>query len=113
MLMQDLVVAQKIEEMLRYGYGALVHFPRSERHVLSQEIRHCMWRILRLVIICSKRYHKKNTLQELDAEIELLRRQLRLSMELKFLAFKQYEVWSRHVDEVGRIVGSWIKRVRG
>jgi len=111
--MQDLMVAKKTEEMLRYGYGALAHFPKSERHVLSQEIRHCMWQILRLVIVCSKRYHKKTTLQELDAEIELLRRQLRLSQELKFLPFKQYEVWSRHLDEVGRMVGSWIKKAKG
>jgi len=111
--MQDLVVAQKAEEMLRYGYRALAHFPRAERHVMSQEIRHSMWRILRLIVICSKRYHKRNTLQELDAEIELLRRQLRLAMELKFLAFRKYEVWIRHVDEVGRIIGSWIKRVKG
>lgn len=111
--MEDLIVAQKMEAMLRYGYGALVHFPKSERHVMSQEIRLGMWRILRLVIICAKRYHKKTTLQELDAEIELLRRQLRLAMELKFLDFRKYEIWSRQLDEVGRIVGAWIKRAKG
>lgn len=27
----------------------------------------------RLIVVCNKRYHKKTTLQELDAEIDLLR----------------------------------------
>lgn len=110
--MQDLILAQKVEAMIAYGYTAVRHFPKSERHVLSQEIRLSMWRLLRLVIVCSKRYHKKTTLQELDAELELLRRQIRTAREIEVLPFKKYEVWSRHLDEVGRIVGAWIKRER-
>lgn len=108
--MEDLKVAQKVEEMIEYGYKAVRHFPKSERHVLSQELRLSMWRLMRLVIICSKRYHKKTSLQDLDAELELLRRQVRSAMTLGVLPFKKYEVWSRHLDEIGRMVGGWMKR---
>lgn len=111
--MEDLRIAQKIEEMLRYGYQAVQHFPKSERHVLSQELRLGMWRILRLAVTCGKRYHKKTTLQDLDVEIELLRRQLRLCRELGVLPFKKYEIWTRHLDEVGRMAGAWMKSMRG
>lgn len=111
--MEDLRIAQKIEEMIRYGYGAVRHFPKSERHVLSQELRHRMWRILQLAVTAGKRYHKKTTLQDLDIEIELMRRQLRLCQELGALPFKKYEVWSKHLDEVGRMLGAWIKSSRG
>lgn len=107
--MKELQIAQKVEEMIQYGYTAVRHFPKSERHVLSQELRLSMWRLLRLVIICSKRYHKKTTLQELDAELELLRREIRLAKDLGVLPFKQYEVWARQLDEVGRMVGGWLK----
>lgn len=95
--------------MIAYGYVALRQFPRSERHVLSQEIRQTMWSLLRLIIICNRRYHKKTTLQDLDGELDLLRSQIRLAQELKFLAFKQYEVWSRLLDEIGRMIGGWLK----
>lgn len=111
--MKELLIAQKVEEMIKYGYVAVRHFPKAERHVLSQELRLSMWRLLRLVVICSKRYHKKTTLQDLDAELELLRREIRLARDLGVLPFKQYEVWSRQLDEVGRMVGGWIKSVRG
>lgn len=110
--MKDLLLAQKTEQMIEYGYKAVRHFPKAERHVLSQELRLSMWRLLRLVIICAKRYHKKTTLQELDAELELLRREVRLAKDLGVLPFKKYEVWSRQLDEIGRMIGSWLKTAR-
>ncbi len=114
--MEDLKIRLRCEDMIRYGYVALRQFPKSERHVLSAEIRSCMWRLLRLIVVCNRRYFKKTTLQELDAELDLLRSQVRLAKELGYLPFKKYEVWSRHLDELGRMVGGWIrsmKRVKG
>lgn len=98
--------------MIGYGYTVLKQFPKSERHVLSQEIRQTMWRLLRLIIICNRRYHKKTTMQDLDAELDLLRSQVRTAMQLGFLSFRSYEVWSRHLDELGRMVGGWFKSLQ-
>lgn len=96
--------------MIEYGYNAVRHFPKAERHVMSQELRLAMLRLLRLTIICGKRYHKKTTLRDLDAELELLRRQVRLAKTLGLLPFRKYENWSRHLDEIGKMIGAWIKR---
>jgi hypothetical protein len=60
--MEDLLIIQKIEDMMRYGYQAVAHFPKSERHVMSQEIRLAMWRLMRGAVLCAKRYYKKTTL---------------------------------------------------
>ncbi|MCD6526987.1 MAG: diversity-generating retroelement protein Avd [Desulfuromonas sp.] len=110
--MSDLAVKQKAEDMIAYGYVALRQFPKSERHVLSQEIRQSLWRLLRLIVVCNRRYYKKTTLQDLDAELDLLRSQVRMAQSLGYLPFKKYEVWSRMLDEIGRMVGGWIKSVR-
>jgi hypothetical protein len=110
--MKDLELARSCEDLTKYAYVALRRFPKSERHVLSQELRNGLWRMLRLAVTIGKRYHKKTTLQELDIEVELMRRKIRLAMELEFLPFKQYEVWARHLDEVGRITGGWIQRLK-
>lgn len=111
--MDDLKIRQKCEEMIAYGYGALRQFPKAERHVLSQEIRNTMWGLLRLIIICNRRYHKKTTMQDLDAELDLLRSQVRMAKELGYLPFKKYEVWSRQLDEIGRMVGGWLRSLQG
>lgn len=108
--MEDLIIVQKVEQMIEYGYKAVSHFPKSERHVLSQELRQSMWHLLRLVIVLTKRYHKKNTLRDVDAELELLRREIRLAKNIQVLPFKKYETWARSLDEIGRIIGSWIKK---
>ena len=107
--MDDLKIRQKCEELITYGYTVVKNFPKSERHVLAQEIRLTMWAILRLIIVTNRRYFKKTTMQDLDAELDLLRSQVRIAMELHYVSFHQYEVWSRHTDEIGRMIGGWFK----
>jgi hypothetical protein len=105
----DLQIRQKCEAMIQYGYVALRQFPKHERHVLAAEIRLSMLRVLRLIVVTNKRYHKKTTLQDLDAELDLLRSMVRLAHSLQYMDTKKYEIWARHLAEIGRMVGGWIK----
>lgn len=105
----DLLIRQKVEAMIEYGHVAVRQFPKMERHVLGAEIRHTMWSLLRFVVVCNKRYHKKTTLQDLDAELDLLRCQVRTAKALGYLDFKKYEHWAKLNDEIGRMIGGWIK----
>lgn len=105
----DLLIRQKVEVMIEYGHIAVRQFPKVERHVLGAELRHTMWSLLRLVVVCNKRYFKKTTLQDLDAELDLLRCQVRTAKALGYLDFKRYEHWARLNDEIGRMIGGWIK----
>ena len=107
----DLLIRQKCEAMIEYGYVALRQFPAFERHVLAAEMRVSMWGLLRLIVVCNKRYHKKTTLQELDAELDLLRCQVRMAKSLGYLDFKKYEHWAMLNDEIGRMLGGWIKSI--
>ena len=72
-----------------------------------------MYEIDRLIIRAQKRYFKKNTLQDLDIELAHLLTKIRLAKELEFLPFKKYENWSKMVIELGKMVGSWIKKLSG
>lgn len=110
--MEDLKIRRRTEEMIGYAYIALRQFPKAERHVLSAEIRTSCWRLLRLIVVCNKRYHKKTTLQDLDAELDMLRSLVRMAHELGFLGFAKYETWSRKIDEIGRMAGGWIKAMK-
>jgi four helix bundle protein len=105
----DLLIRQKCEAMIEYGYIALRQFPQHERHVLSAEIRLRMWSLMHLITLAHKRYHKKTTLQELDAQLDLLRVQVRLAKALGYIDMKKYETWAKLNDEIGRMVGGWIK----
>jgi four helix bundle protein len=110
--MEDLKIRQKCEDMIHYAYIAVRQFPKAEKFTLVSEIKMTMWRLLRLIITCNRRYYKKTILQELDTELDVLRSQIRLAMELKFLSFKKYETWSRLLDEIGRMIGGWMKSIK-
>ena len=107
----DLLMRQKCEAMIEYAHTAMRNFPKVERHVIHQDIRVCLWQILRLVILLHKKYYKKNTLQDLDVEIDILRSRIRLAMKWGYLDFKKYEHWAKLNDEIGRMVGGWIKKM--
>ena len=82
--------------------------------------------MFRLIIEGQKRYHKKTTLTELDIAHEQLRMQLYLAYELGYFkcktgsqdsesAQREQRRWltiSRMCDELGRIIGGWIKSQR-
>lgn len=106
---QELKIRQKVEDMIVYGYQALRQFPKSERHTSAADIKRSMFRLLALVITANKRYFKKTTLQDLDVELDLLRSYIRIAMQLGFLPFKKYEVWSAQLNEIGRMLGGWIR----
>lgn len=110
---EDLKIKTKVEDCLEWSYGALRHFPKHERHVLAAEIRSALWQLLRLVVTCNRRYYKKTTLQDLDVELDLLRSQVRLAHRLRYIDIRKYETWSRQLDEIGRMVGGWLRSQRG
>ena len=99
--------------MMAYAYPALAQFPKVEKPSLAADIRASIRALLRLVIVCNKKYYKKTTLQELDVELDLLRSCVRVAFNLHCLSPKKYEVWSKMNDEIGRMIGGWIKSQKG
>lgn len=109
---RDLKILQKSYDMVKYGYCALRQFPKSEKYSLAADIKQSMYAIIHLIIRANKRYHKKTTLQDIDIEIEALRHLIRMAMDLNFLPFKKYEVWSRLLNEIGKMLGGWMKSIQ-
>jgi len=71
--------------------------------VLSAEIRQCLWRLLRLIVVCNNSYYKKTTLQDLDAELDLfVKHELKCSHYLRymddFVLIHSEKSWLRHAQ---------------
>lgn len=110
--MENLKIKQRTEDMIKYGYIALRQFPKSEKFSLALDIKRTMFAMLEKIIRANRQRDKLAALHEIDTELEVLRTQIRLAMELEFLPFKKYEVWSGHLAEVGRMLGGWLKAVK-
>ena len=107
-----LLILGKIEDMMLYAYPVLNAYPKYERFVLAADIKRCMDQEMERTIEANKKYYKKTTLQELDVEIDKLRKYVRLSYRLKYIDFKKYKQWSEKVNEIGRMLGGWMASVK-
>lgn len=111
--MENLKIKQKCEDMIKYGYVALRQFPKSEKFSLAQDIKRTMIGLLERIVRSNRHRDKKEALYAIDTELEILRTQVRLAMELQFLPFAKYEVWGGHLAEIGRMLGGWMKSIKG
>jgi len=65
--------------------------------------------ILERIIHANEIRNKPPILKELSARLDRLRILIRLSKNLTYIDFKRYERLSLNVDEIGRMLGGWIK----
>jgi four helix bundle protein len=111
--LENLKIKQKCEDMIKYGYIALRQFPKSEKFSLAQDIKRTMFGLLEQIIRANRSRDKRETIYAIDTELEILRTQVRLAMELQFLPFAKYEVWGGNLAELGRMIGGWVKSIKG
>ena len=105
----------------------LNHFPRHEKYALANRIRNTAYEVYDLISEGQKRYFKKTTLSNLDIAHEKLRMQIYLAYELGYFRFKdgrtaakgagkieqkRVTALSSRVDELGKMIGAWIKKVK-
>lgn len=120
----EVTLNRKFLEMMRLLNVYLNHFPRYEKYALANNIRNTAYGVYDLIIECQKRYYKKTSLSALDIEHEKLRMQIYLANELGYFAFKEgatskqidpahrFMAISLLIDEIGRIIGAWIGKLR-
>lgn len=105
------VTLQKIRDLLQYLYTAFVKYPKSEKLGLVADYKQNLYEFLFLIIQARKKYYKKTTLQDADVRLEMLRMLNDLSYDLHYIDIKRYELIARQLNEIGRLLGGWIKNV--
>ena len=101
----------------------LNHFPKHEKYGLCQQIRNTAYDMYNITTECQKRYHKKTSLVNLDIKHEQLRMMLKLAFEMGYYEYKdsknklgdkeaqrRYQAISVLINEIGAMIGGWIKQ---
>lgn len=112
----------KAHGLIKQLHINLQHFPRHEKYALAQQIRNTAYNVLGGLVECHKKYHNKTSLTKLDIEHEKLRELINLSFELGYFQYKdskrerseaealrRYTAVSILVNELGAMIGGWIK----
>jgi hypothetical protein len=101
-------------DLLAWLMAATAGFPKSQRFVLAKRLTDTALDFYELVVGARRRPDPGPVLFEADQKLEMLRLYTRLCADgkLKLLSPAQYEEAARRLDEIGRLLGSWIKRTR-
>jgi hypothetical protein len=90
-----------------YGYGN--RFPPIERALRARDLRGLALRLLVTLGTTKRRRAKVPELNEESGTVDALRITLRLSTCLSLLSYKGDEALSGNLDEIGRMLGGWLK----
>ena len=118
-------ILHKCKEMILLLNIHLNHFPKHEKYGLSQQIRQCAYDVYGLLVECQKKYQNKTSLTKLDIRHEQLRMFINLAFEMGYYFYKdnkrqhtesealrRYTAISVLVNELGAMIGGWIRSVK-
>lgn len=87
----------------------LENFPRDQKFILGDRMQKTALDVLEALVEATYTKDRKNLLRKANLGLEKLRFMFRMSHDLKYLDNRRYEHASRVLNEIGRLIGSWIK----
>ena len=88
-------------------------FPRAQKFLLGDRIQTTALDVLEALIEATYTRERRGHLARANLGLEKLRVFFRLASELKHIDLRRYQHASRTIDEIGRLVGGWMKTDAG
>jgi hypothetical protein len=102
----------KTYDLLSWLVPLAQRFPKAQRFILAQKIQDAGFALQESLVRAAKSDGTLAALREADIALDLLRLRGRLAADLAFLSLRQYEHFCGRVDEIGRLLGGWMRRAR-
>ena len=109
-MIEDMKIFHKTYEFIKWLHTLLNKFPKSEKYTMAQKIENTSLNFLESIIQSNNDFDKTESLKKAIVELDKLRIFFRLSKDLQFISFDQYEYGSNLINEIGRMLGGWHKK---
>jgi four helix bundle protein len=105
----DLIIFKKTYDFSKWLFQHTTNFPKSHRFSVAVQIENSILELLRQITVANHRKQKMPLLRQADETLLALKIFIRLSHDLKFISTKSFEFAIRQMQEIGRLLGGWIK----
>lgn len=107
----DIPIFKKIYELYKEFYVCLQNFPRQHKYSLGQKLEHSIILTIELLLAVGQltKHERLLVLKKIRIKIDLMRVFFRMSYEIKAINNKTYLHFQETLDEIGRMIGGWIK----
>jgi len=107
---EELPIFTRWMQFLEWLLPATEKFPKRVRFTFSDRINNLALDIMEDLVEARYSRDKQRLLKRVNLRLERLRMLLRLCHRLKYLPHQRYEHAMRSLNEVGRMLGGWIKQ---
>lgn len=111
MNVEELVIYKQFIELIYYTEMITEKYPKIEKNGLVSTIKGNTYDGIKKVILAYKYFDKSDklkTLNELDVQLKMLKVLIRISYKKKYISLKNYEAWSKKINNIGNLLGGWI-----
>lgn len=110
----DVPIFQKSYDLYKQMHEYQKLIPKHDRYTVYSRAEDCLLKVLANLFKASAVYkaEKLVLLEEASAELNLLRVFIRLLKDIKSLDNNKYLALQSEIDEIGRMLGGWIKSVK-
>lgn len=110
----DIPILKKTYDLYRglSEYRRLI--PKKDRFTTYERVENSMLQILSGIFKASSQSKKEKlaSLEEVSVQLNLLRIFIRLMKDMRAIDNKKYTLIQSQIDEIGRMLGGWIRSVR-
>lgn len=100
---------EKCYQFILWLIPTVEKFPRGQRFLLGDRIQRTALEVMEGLVEATYTSQCGPILRRVNLALEKLRFLFRLAKDLRYLDLRRYEHVARSVDEIGRLVGGWIK----
>ncbi len=108
----EFYVIQKLYDYIMWITPLINRLPRDKKFGIGDRLLNKLYDIMELLLIA--RYEKNNrqkVLKEANIKLEMSRMYQRLIIDEKLWNLSRFEFASKSINEVGALIGSWIKNI--
>ena len=111
----DIPIFKKSYDLYKTFYGYRNLIPKQDRYTIWQRCESLILDILEGILLVSQaqKTEKLSILEKASTKLNLLRIFIRLMKETKAIDNKKYTAIETIIDEIGRMLGGWIKSTKG
>ncbi len=107
--MKQSPIFSRTYDLLHWLIPVTVKFPRTHRFVMAENIQRVVFDFQECIVDAAHGQKVSSSLKKADAALSKLRIYLRLCIDLQLLSTGQYAHVGKIIDEIGRLLGGWIK----
>ena len=110
----DIPIFKKTYDLYKDFYALRLSVPKQDRYTLWQKCESLLIEVLEGILFASQqsKAEKLPTLEKTSVKLNFLRVCIRLMKDVKAIDGKKYIIIEANLDEIGRMLGGWIKSTK-